>query len=97
MKRFPFFLLLLPSLLFAAAQHCRDCSCLSPQERAFAEELSVSKRKIFCGQFSAMQRQAAMREAAAEDLSPEEAVVQVMEETGLSLAVKSKRQCGVDD
>ncbi len=88
-----FILIAVASIATAAPRHCRDCSCLSAKEQEFASYLSVSKRRIFCGRFSNAQRQAAMRHAD-NKICPEEAVVHVMQETGMSLAVKSRRQCG---
>lgn len=88
------FLLLLfltvASLGEASSRHCRDCSCLPAKEQEFAAKLSVSKRKIFCGKFTDSQRQAAMRYS--EQSSEDRAVVKVMQETGMSLAVKSKKE-----
>lgn len=94
MKKYILFILIsISSIAAAAPRHCRDCSCLSTQEQEFAGHLSISKRRIFCGRFSPAQRQAAMRYASS-TISPEESVVHVMQETGMSLAVKSRRQCG---
>ena len=89
---FILFLTTMIAVAFAAPQHCRDCCRLPVQEQEFANHLSIIKRKIFCGKFSEAQRQTAMQYARG-SLSPEEAVVRVMQETGMSLAVKSRRQC----
>ncbi len=85
-------LIIITKFGFAAPQHCRDCCQLPAQEQEFANQLSIVKRKVFCGKFSNAQRQAAMKYAE-EHISPEEAVVRVMQETGMPLAVKSRRQC----
>lgn len=85
-----FILLSLVSVTEASPRHCRDCSRLSQVEQDFAAKLSVSKRKIFCGKFSDAQRRAAMRRAS--QSSPDEAIVKVMEETGMPLAVKSRKE-----
>lgn len=92
---FLLFLVIITNWGFATSQHCRDCCRLPVEEQEFANQLSIVKRKIFCGKFSNAQRQTAM-EYAKEELSPEEAVVRVMQETGMSLAVKSRRQCEKD-
>lgn len=71
----------------------RDCSRLPAKEREFASSLSVAKRKIFCGRFSPAQRSMAMRYA--NELSPDTAIVRVMEETGMSLSVKHRKQAEI--
>lgn len=83
-------LLAFSSIAHSAPRHCRDCSKLPEKEQEFASKLSISKRKIFCGKFSPAQRQAAMRHA--DGVSPDRSVVKVMQETGMSLAVKSKKE-----
>lgn len=77
----------------AVSKRCRDCSCLSEREQTFAQQLSVHKRRVFCGKFSSSQRIAAMQYTQ-RNLSADEAVVRVMDETGMSLAVKTRKQCG---
>lgn len=87
-------LLLLPLLAIASPKHKRDGSNLPSKEREFAEQLSIRQRRIFCGQFNQAQRLAAIKFARGRGqdkcYTPDEAVVKVMEETGMSLASKGK-------
>lgn len=79
-------LLCLPVMLFAGAHKVAH---LHPKEQEFADKLSAPKRRVFCWRFSHTQRQAAMHKG---DVPPDQAVILVMEETGMSLAVKSRKQ-----
>lgn len=92
MKLLIFFLV--PVLAFASPKHIRDGSNLPQKERKFAEKLSFQKRRIFCGRFNQSQRLEAIKYAKGRGqdacLTPDEAVVKVMEETGMSLAIKKK-------
>lgn len=78
------------------AKHVRDGSHLPSREKKFAEQLTIKKRRIFCGQFNHKQRQAAIKYARGRGkdscFTPDEAVVKVMEETGMSLAVKGRKE-----
>lgn len=80
--------------LYGAPKHIRDGSNLPPKERDFAAQLSIKERKIFCGQFNQKQRKIAIKytRGLGKDLccTPDEAVKRVMEETGMSLAVKGR-------
>lgn len=77
-------------------KHARDGKQLPQAEQEFAQQLSVYKRRIFCGQFNAKQRQMAMRYAAGVHsdscATPDEAVLKVMSETGMSLVEKGRRR-----
>lgn len=79
---------------FSAPKHKRDGSNLPPKEQEFANQLSIKQRKIFCGQFNHEQRQVAIKYARGRGkdqcFTPDEAVRKVMEETGMSLAVKGR-------
>lgn len=98
MRKLPWFILFFLSFAFlgySAPKHCRDCSQLPPREKKFAEQLSTRKRRIFCGQFNHDQRQATMRYAIGHGkdvcYTPDEAVLKVMEESGMSLAYKGRK------
>ncbi|NGX39846.1 MAG: hypothetical protein KR126chlam1_01180 [Chlamydiae bacterium] len=73
----------------------RRIAHLPGPERTFARQLSVRQRRIFCRQFSASQREIAIQYATGEwkdsCLTPDEAVLKVMEETGMSLAAKGRK------
>ena len=79
---------------FAGPKHKRDGSNLPAKEQAFAEMLSLRQRKIFCGRFNERQREIAMKYAKGRGkdrcYTPDDAVKKVMEETGMSLAVKGR-------
>ena len=83
----------------ALPRHIRNESRLPAKDKEFASKLTIEKRKIFCGRFNYKQRDMAMKYAIGrrqdQCLTPDEAVIRVMEETGMSLAVKSRRQCEV--
>lgn len=83
----------------ALPKHIRNESRLPSKEKEFASKLTLEKKKIFCGRFNYEQRRLAMKYAIGRRqdhcLTPDEAVVRVMEETGMSLAVKSRRQSEV--
>lgn len=85
-------LLLVPA--FSSPKNRGDSEALSYRDKEFAHQLSVRHRKIFCGQFSQAQRDAAIKYARGigqdKCCTPEEAVLKVMEETGMSLAYKGK-------
>lgn len=80
----------------AKQKHYRDGSNLPQKEREFAQLLSLRERRIFCGRFNHKQRMAAIKYASGRRkdscLTPDEAVVRVMEDTGMSLAVKHRRE-----
>jgi len=88
------FFLILCSLAVAAPKHKRDGSNLPKKEKEFAQQLSIRQRKIFCGKFNQKQRQIAIKYARGRGkdqcLTPDEAVRKVMEDTGMSLAVKGR-------
>jgi len=97
MRRFRILLVLFMScigLLYCGMKHSRDGSHLPAREKKFAEQLTIRKRRIFCGRFNHEQRQAAIKYARGRGkdscFTPDEAVVKVMEETGMSLAVKGR-------
>lgn len=96
MHRWFFFLLILTSSLFGASKHRRDSTFLPAKEKEFAEQLSIKERKIFCGRFNSKQREMAIKLAMGRGkdscFTPNEAVMRVMEETGMSLAVKGRRE-----
>jgi len=93
MSRYWFLVLCIaPTLLFA--RHKRDGSDLPDKEREFAEKLSVQKRRIYCGRFNRTQRLEAIKYARGRGqdacFTPDEAVTKVMEDSGMSLAIKRK-------
>lgn len=92
--RIVLFFLCFVSFCFAAPKHKRDGTTLPRKEREFAEQLSIKQRKIFAGRFSHAQRELTIRYARGRGkdscLTPDEAVLRVMEETGMSLAVKGR-------
>ena len=90
MKRF-FLLLALCGPLAAAPLHDRTGERLPLEEREFAQSLSLKYRRIFCGRFNAEQRKAAITLALSE-ISPDAAVLLVMEEIGLGLSVKKRAE-----
>lgn len=85
---------LVPVLVFGASKHKRDGSDLPAKEREFAQQLTVQKRRIYCGRFNQSQRLEAIKYARGRGcdqcLTPDEAVIKVMEETGMSLAIKRR-------
>ncbi|NGX59285.1 MAG: hypothetical protein KR126chlam3_00433 [Chlamydiae bacterium] len=87
-------LLLITSTVFAAPKHIRDGSNLPRKDQEFADQLSIRQKKIFCGKFNHEQRQIAIKytRGRGQDqcYTPDEAVRRVMEETGMSLAVKGR-------
>lgn len=88
--------LMLASCLFGVSKHRRDGLDLPKKEQEFAGKLSLRMRKVFCGRFNHKQRQMAIKMARGRGhdrcLTPDEAVVRVMEETGMSLAVKGQSE-----
>lgn len=89
-------LCLAPLLALAGPKHKRDGSNLPKKQREFAQHLSVKKRRIFCGRFNHLQRQLAIKYARGRGKdacsTPDEAVLKVLEETGMSLAIKRKEE-----
>ncbi len=81
---------------YSAAKHPRDCSRLPAREKRFSEELSIRQRRIFCGRFNHTQREMTINYAKGRGkqscFTPDEAVFKVMEETGMSITVKSQRE-----
>lgn len=79
---------------FTAPKHRRDSEALSDRDKEFAEQLSARHRKIFCGRFNQGQRDETIKFArgVGQDkcCTPDEAVLKVMEETGMSLALKGR-------
>lgn len=79
---------------YSAPKHRRDSEALSNRDKEFAEGLSLRHRKIFCGQFSQIQRDETIKYARGlgqdKCCTPDEAVLKVMEETGMSLALKGR-------
>ena len=69
---------------------------LPAREKEFATQLSIRQRKIFCGKFNEKQRQMAIKYSRGRGkdscFTPDEAVTKVMEETGMSLAVKGRSE-----
>jgi len=96
MKKWLIILLSTTCLGVCSPKHPRDGKHLPRKEQEFAEQLSIYKRRIFCGQFNPKQRKMAMKYAAGahQDAcdTPDEAVIKVMEETGMSLAEKGRRR-----
>lgn len=91
--RYVFCFLFFASSCFSSLKQKRDEANLLYKEKEFAEKLSIRQRKIFCRQFTHNQRQAAISYAKGNVescYSPDEAVFKVMEETGMSLAMKRK-------
>lgn len=87
-------MLCMGSIAYAGPKHKRDGSNLPSKEREFADMLSLYERKIFCGRFSHNQREIAIKYAKGRGkdqcYTPDDAVKKVMEETGMSLAVKGR-------
>ena len=81
-----------PVLLFAG--HKRDGADLPDKEKEFAQQLSVQKRRIYCGRFNQIQRLESIKYARGRGLdtcfTPDEAVTKVMEDSGMSLAIKRR-------
>lgn len=94
MRVFLFVLLCIGCVSYAAPKHKRDGSNLPAKEREFADMLSLRERKIFCGRFSNHQREIAIKYAKGRGrdkcYTPDDAVRKVMEETGMSLAIKGR-------
>jgi len=84
------------SLSHATPKRLRDGSHLPAKEQEFAKQLSLRQRRIFCGQFNHEQRQDALKYAMGRGkdscYTPDEAVIKVMEETGMSLSVKGRKE-----
>lgn len=82
------------SVGYTIPKHRRDSEALPARDKEFAEKLSVRHRKIFCGQFNQIQRDEAIKYARGlgqdKCCTPDEAVLKVMEETGMSLAHKGR-------
>lgn len=82
------------SVATSAPKHRRDSESLSDRDKEFAEQLSARHRKIFCGRFNQEQRDEALKFARGigkdKCWTPDEAVLKVMEETGMSLAFKGR-------
>ncbi|MBS0629644.1 MAG: hypothetical protein JSS30_05405 [Verrucomicrobia bacterium] len=87
-------LLLLCSICYAAPQKRRSSEALSTRDKEFAERLSARHRRIFCGQFNQTQRDETVKYArgVGQDkcCTPDEAVLKVMEDMGMSLAFKGR-------
>lgn len=96
MRKVFLFPLILASILCMSAYHKRDGARLPPKEKEFAAQLSVRQRRVFCGRFNHVQRELAIKHAKGRGrdkcFTPDEAVTKVMEETGMPLAVKSRRE-----
>lgn len=76
---------------FAAPLNVRYKAHLSAKDQEFSQKLSRRQRKIFCGQFSQSQREKALRYVVQGAKDPDEAVIRVMEETGMPLATKRRQ------
>lgn len=87
-------LLLVMTVAFGSPKHRRDSEALSTRDQEFAEQLSGRHRRIFCGQFNQTQRDESIKFArgVGQDkcCTPDEAVLRVMEKTGMSLAFKGR-------
>lgn len=79
-------------VMFATPSHIRYKTHLSEKDQEFSQKLSRQQRKIFCGQFSQSQREKAIRYVVQEAKNPDEAVIRVMEETGMPLATKRRQE-----
>lgn len=77
---------------FATPPHVRYKTHLSVKDQEFSQKLSRQQRKIFCGQFSQSQREKAIRYVVQEAKNPDEAVIRVMEETGMPLVTKRRQE-----
>lgn len=79
-----------------APKHRRDGERLPFKEKEFADLLSLRQRKIFCGQFNHKQREVAIKYAKGRGqdkcYTPDEAVLKVMEESGMSLTLRGRPQ-----
>ena len=89
-----FIFLFFPALLLAGGKHKRDGANLPENEKKFAQLLGVHYRRVYCGNFSQSQRLSAIKYSSSRShdtmLSPNEAVVKVMEESGLPLTSLGK-------
>ncbi|NGX37280.1 MAG: hypothetical protein K1000chlam2_00434 [Chlamydiae bacterium] len=92
LRIFPLLFLCVASV--GEARHKRDGTNLPEREQEFAGQLSIRQRKVFCGQFNHSQRELAIKYAKGRGkdqcFTPNDAVGRVMEETGMSLAVKGR-------
>lgn len=70
------------------------------KEKEFADQLSVKQRRVYCRKFNHEQRELALKYARGRGkdacYTPDEAVIKVMEETGMPLAVKGQREIDPD-
>ncbi len=102
MKRIWIYTLLLvgiTALGHSGLKHSRDGGLLPKRDQEFANQLSIRQRKIFCGRFNQAQRDSALKYARGRGMdkccTPDESVVKVMEETGMSLAVKRRKEAEI--
>ncbi len=93
---FTLVLLNMGGLAEAGPKHRRDEVRLPEKEKEFAIQLSLRQRKIFCGQFNHLQRDEAIKYARGRGqdkcYTPDEAVLKVMEESGMSLTLRGRPQ-----
>lgn len=78
--------------VYSLPRNLRYSTHLSVRDQEFAKQLSRRHKKIFCGQFNQAQREKAVRYAIQGVKKPDEAVMRVMEETGMPLATKRKSE-----
>ena len=94
--RYCILLIVVCSSVFGSPKHRRDGTLLPEKEKEFSTQLSIRQRKIFCGKFNEKQRKMAIKYARGRGkdscFTPDEAVTKVMEETGMSLAVKGRSE-----
>ena len=81
-------------------QNQMDCSNMSPEVQQFANQLSMTNKKMFCGQFSAAQRSSAMQYATQQDangnmMSADQAVQKVAGENNMRASQKSPTGCPI--
>lgn len=91
-----FIFLFIPVLVFGGARHKRDGSLLPDKERKFAQLLTIQKRRIYCGRFNQLQRLNAIKYTYNKEcdvrLTPDEAVLKVMEESGMPVSAKRREE-----
>ena len=83
-----------------AAQAQADCSNMSADVQQFANQLSPMNKKMFCGQFNADQRAAAMQyatqpDASGKTMTADQAVQKVASESNMRASQKSPTGCPI--
>jgi len=82
------------------AQNAMDCSGMGADVQQFASKLSEMNKKMFCGQFNAAQRSAAMQYASQQDangamMTPDQAVQKVATDNNMMPSTKTPTGCPI--